>query len=470
MDALVVAGAVRMGRRRAMDVVDGALERAAAAQHLGAFTHLMHDHARRRAATIDAQVARGVDPGRLAGVPIAVKDNIAHEGQPLTAASRMLHGHIAANTATALARLEAEGAIVIGRTNMDEFGMGSSGEHSAMGPTRNPVDPARVPGGSSSGSAAAVAAGVVPVALGSDTGGSVRQPASFCGVVGLKPTYGRISRSGLIAFGSSLDQIGPIARSIRDIAVVTSIMSGPDPLDSTTLAAPMTMPEIPRAGSIRGLRVGLPRRIWDDGTDSPVHAALTARIQQLAGHGATLVPIDLPILEAAIPTYYLLTSAEAASNLSRFDGLRFGIRVDRDTLNETVTASRSEGFGAEVQRRILLGTFSLTEGFSSDLFHRANGVRATMRTALEKALGEVDAIATPTAPTTAFALGEKTRDPVSMYQSDIYTTPPSLTGHPALSIPAGCVDGLPVGLQLIGSHGGEAGILHLGMVIAALSQ
>ena len=470
MDALVVAGAVRMGNRRAADVIDGALDRAVAAKHLGAFTHLMHDHARRRAAAIDAQVARGADPGRLAGVPIAVKDNIAHEGQPLTAASRMLHGHVAAKTATALARLESEGAIVIGRTNMDEFGMGSSGEHSAVGPTRNPADPARVPGGSSSGSAAAVAAGVVPVALGSDTGGSVRQPASFCGVVGLKPTYGRISRSGLIAFGSSLDQIGPIARSIRDIAVVTSIMSGPDPLDSTTLAAPMAMPEVPQKGGLRGLRVGLPRRIWDDNADSPVRAALTTRIQQLADHGATLVPLDLPILEAAIPTYYLLTSAEAASNLSRFDGLRFGLRVDRETLNETVTASRSEGFGAEVQRRILLGTFSLSEGFSSDLFHRANGVRATMRTALDDALSGVDAIATPTAPTTAFLLGEKNRDPVSMYQSDIYTTPPSLTGHPALSIPAGHVDGLPVGLQLIGSHGGEAGILHLGMVIDALSQ
>lgn len=470
MDALVVAGAIRMGNRRAVDVVDGALKRAEATNHLGAFTHLMPEHARQRAAAIDAQVARGIDPGRLAGVPIAVKDNIAHRGQPLTAASRILHGHVAAETATALARLEAEGAIVIGRTNMDEFGMGSSGEHSAVRPTRNPVDPTRVPGGSSSGSAAAVAAGVVPIALGSDTGGSVRQPASFCGVVGLKPTYGRVSRSGLIAFGSSLDQIGPIARSVADVAVVTAIMAGPDPLDSTTLAAPMTMPEVPQRGSIRGLRVGLPRRIWDDAHDSPVHAALTARIDRLAAHGATLVPLDLPILEAAIPAYYLLTSAEAASNLSRFDGLRFGQRAARDALNDTVTASRSEGFGAEVQRRILLGTFSLSEGFSSDLFHRANGVRTTMRAALEEALSDVDAIATPTAPTTAFPLGEKTRDPVAMYQSDIYTTPPSLTGHPALSVPAGRVDGLPVGLQLIGSHGDEAGILHLGMVIAALSQ
>ena len=423
MEALVIAGAVRMGKRKAVDVVRGALDRAEANTQLGAFTVLHAEQALQRAASIDAAIEAGTEPGRLAGVPIAVKDNIAHAGHPLTAASRLLQGHTAHTTATALARLEDQGAIVIGRTNMDEFGMGSSGENSAYGPTQNPIRADRVPGGSSSGSAAAVAAGIVPIALGSDTGGSVRQPASFCGVVGLKPSYGRVSRSGLLAFGSSLDQIGPITRSVRDAAVVTQIMSGQDPLDSSTLTESMSMPEDARDPDLTSIRIGLPVQCWASGADPGVIEVVRAAVDRLAALGANIVEVDMPTLEAAIPTYYLLTSAEAASNLSRFDGIRFGHRAEAEDLLQTYVQTRSEGFGPEVQRRILLGTFALAEGYSEDLYQRANSVRHRMRAELDETLKGVNALAMPTAPSTAFKLGEKASDPLSMYLSDIYTTP-----------------------------------------------
>jgi aspartyl-tRNA(Asn)/glutamyl-tRNA(Gln) amidotransferase subunit A len=465
MEAAIIAGAVRLGSRRAVDVVREALDRAEKAQHLGAFTQLHPEHAMDRAAHIDAQVAAGENPGRLAGVPIAIKDNIAHAGMPLGAASRMLDGYIAPRTATALARLEAEGAVVIGRTNMDEFGMGSSGENSASGPTLNPVNTAHVPGGSSSGSAAAVAAGIVPLSLGSDTGGSVRQPASFCGVVGLKPTYGRISRSGLLAFGSSLDQIGPLARSVRDVAIATHIMAGEDPLDSTTLHAQMGSMEAERDPDLSGCTVGLPEECWRESDQGPVHQTVRAAIAQLEELGATVQRVQIPSLQAAIPTYYLLTSAEAASNLSRFDGIRYGPRASSDDLIDTYTQTRTEGFGPEVQRRILLGTFALAEGWADDLYRRANAVRARMRAEIDQALSGIDALMMPTAPSTAFRLGEKTTDPIQMYLSDIFTTPPSLTGHPALSVPAGSLDGLPVGAQIVTRHEDEATALRLGMAI-----
>ena len=465
MEAAIIAGAVRLGSRRAVDVVREALDRAEKAEHLGAFTQLHPEHAMDRAAHIDAQVAAGENPGRLAGVPIAIKDNIAHAGMPLRAASRMLDGYIAPRTATALARLEAEGAVVIGRTNMDEFGMGSSGENSASGPTLNPVNTAHVPGGSSSGSAAAVAAGIVPLSLGSDTGGSVRQPASFCGVVGLKPTYGRISRSGLLAFGSSLDQIGPLARSVRDVAIATHIMAGEDPLDSTTLHAQMGSMEAERNPDLSGCTVGLPEECWRESDQGPVHQTVRAAIAQLEELGATVQRVQIPSLQAAIPTYYLLTSAEAASNLSRFDGIRYGPRASSDDLIDTYTQTRTEGFGPEVQRRILLGTFALAEGWADDLYRRANAVRARMRAEIDQALSGIDALMMPTAPSTAFRLGEKTTDPIQMYLSDIFTTPPSLTGHPALSVPAGSLDGLPVGAQIVTRHEDAATALRLGMAI-----
>lgn len=465
MEAAIIAGAVRMGKRRAVDVVSRALERADAVSDLRIFTKLQAETALEAAAKVDALVAEGKDPGRLAGVPIAVKDNIAEAHQPLTAGSKLLEGYIAPKTATALARLQSEGAIVIGRTNMDEFGMGSSGENSAFGATLNPLHKAHVPGGSSSGSAAAVAASVVPIALGSDTGGSVRQPASFCGVVGLKPTYGRISRSGLVAFGSSLDQIGPITRTVRDAAIATHIMSGIDPLDSTTISEPMTEFRASRKAQLEGTTIGLPSQCWQEHDDSPVRSQVREAISQLEKYGARVQPVDLPSLEAAIPAYYLLTSAEAASNLSRFEGIRFGSRSDADDLMSTYIDTRTAGFGPEVQRRILLGTFALAEGWADDLYRRADAVRSRMRTELDAALQTVDVLAMPTAPTTAFRLGEKTSDPIEMYLSDIYTTPPSLTGHPAISVPAGSVNGLPVGLQLIGRRGDEGSVFRFGMAM-----
>ena len=464
MDALIIAGAVRLGHRKAEDVILGALDRAAQAKALGAFTHMQAEHAIARAQAIDVEIASGRDPGRLAGVPIAVKDNIAQAGQPLSCGSRILDGYRAPTTATALLRLEEQGAIVIGRTNMDEFGMGSSGENSAFGPTKNPVDPATVPGGSSSGSAAAVAAGIVPIALGSDTGGSVRQPASFCGVIGLKPTYGRISRSGLVAFGSSLDQIGPITRSIRDAAVVTHIMAGHDPLDSNTLTD--TMGHLPeeRNPSLEGTVIGLPAQCWEQEGQAGVQQTIHRSIDRLKSRGATITTVDIPALEAAIPCYYLLTSAEAASNLSRFDGIRYGPRNEADNLFDTYMDTRSKRFGREVQRRILLGTFALAKGYSEDLYARANSVRQWMRSQITETLKSVDALAMPTTPSTAFFLGDKTSSPIDMYLSDIYTTPPSLTGHPAISVPAGVLDGLPVGLQLVGRFQDEATILKLGLI------
>ena len=465
MEAAIIAGAVRLGSRRAVDVIREALDRAERAQGLAAFSSLQPEHALERASQIDAQVAAGKNPGRLAGVPIAIKDNIAQAGMPMTAASRILEGYTAPSTATALSRLEAEGAVVIGRTKMDEFGMGSSGENSALGPTLNPVDTDHVPGGSSSGSAAAVAAGVVPLALGSDTGGSVRQPASFCGIVGFKPTYGRISRSGLLAFASSLDQIGPMARSVRDVAIATHIMAGPDELDSTTLSDAMGMMEAEVRPDLRGVTIGLPEQCWRAQDVGDVHHAVRAAVARLEALGAAVTTVQIPSLEAAIPTYYLLTSAEAASNLSRFDGIRYGQRAEAEDLNQTYTRTRSEGFGPEVQRRILLGTFALAEGWADDLYRRANSVRSRMRAEIDPALATTDALMMPTAPTTAFRLGEKQMDPIQMYLSDIFTTPPSLTGHPALSVPAGSIDGLPVGAQIVTRHRDEPTALRLGMAI-----
>ncbi len=465
MDATALIQAIQGRETSASQAVTAALNQAKATASLGAFISLNEETALAQASRIDADMQRVV-PGRLAGLPIAVKDNITQADAPCGCGSKMLSGFTSPTSATALDRLITAGAIPIGRTNMDEFGMGSSGEHSAIGPTRNPWDPARVPGGSSSGSAAAVAAGVVPVALGSDTGGSVRQPAAFCGVVGLKPTYGRVSRSGLVAFGSSLDQIGPITPTVRDAALILEVMAGPDPLDATSL--PQAPGEWVQACSrpVDGLRIGLPKQCWAQDTD--VSTVVQAALRDLTTRGVTLVEVDIPTLTMAIPTYYLLTSAEASSNLARFDGIRYGQRAIADALEALYSQTRSTFFGPEVQRRILLGTFALSAGYAEEHYERANAVRHQMREEISQALTTVDALATPTAPSTAFALGEKQDDPVAMYLSDVFTTPPSLTGHPAISVPAGLCSGLPVGLQLIGAHQDEATILQLASAVEAL--
>jgi aspartyl-tRNA(Asn)/glutamyl-tRNA(Gln) amidotransferase subunit A len=375
----------------------------------------------------------------------------------------MLEGYRPLFTATAVSRLEAAGAIIVGKTNMDEFAMGSSTENSAYKKTLNPWDAERVPGGSSGGSAAAVAAGMVPVALGSDTGGSIRQPAAMCGVVGLKPTYGRVSRYGLVAFASSLDQIGPLTRSVEDAALVTSILAGRDPRDATTAAEPV--PDF-RQGLVTGaagLRVGVPRAFLQEGVEAGTLAAFEDALEVLAKLGATLVDVSLPTLPHAVATYYLIATAEASSNLARFDGVRYGLRAGAArSLAALYGDTRDAGFGPEVKRRILLGTFALSAGYYDAYYARAQRVRGLLRADFARAFESCDAVATPTAPTPAFRLGEKTGDPLQMYLADIFTVPANLAGLPALSVPCGFSSGLPVGLQLVGRAFDEPTLLRLG--------
>jgi aspartyl-tRNA(Asn)/glutamyl-tRNA(Gln) amidotransferase subunit A len=448
VSALTLAAAVRAGERSAVSVVTEALARAEAAAGLGAFLHLQAERALADAQAVDALVVAGRDPGPLAGVPVALKDNIADAGEPLGCASRMLEGYRAPYTATAVSRLRAAGAVPIGRTNMDEFAMGSSTENSAYFPAKNPWDPSRVPGGSSGGSAVAVAAQVCPIALGSETGGSVRQPASLCGVVGLKPTYGRISRSGLVAFASSTDQLGPFGSTVRDCALLTEVISGVDPRDGTTArldpAGLLAACERP----VAGLRIGLPVECWGEGIEPGVRAAVEAAVEALRAQGARVQAVSVPSLPLAIAVYQVVTGAEASSNLARFDGVRYGPREEADELAELYIRTRSARFGAEVQRRILLGTFVLSAGYAEAYYQRAQGVRERMSAELDAVFTRVDALLTPTSPTVAFRLGERMTDPLSMYLSDIFTAPASLTGHVALSVPAGLSEGLPVGAQL----------------------
>jgi len=458
--------------RRALDagettsaaLVERALARAeATAPRLNAFVGLRAEAARREAAESDAR--RGREPARspLDGIPIALKDNIAQAGEPCGCASRILAGYVSPYDATLVERLRAAGAIVVGRTNMDEFAMGSSTEHSCHGPTRNPWDLARSPGGSSGGSAAAVAAGIVPLAFGSDTGGSIRQPASFTGIVGLKPGYGRVSRYGLVAFASSLDQLGPLARSAEDCAAALDVVSGRDPRDSTSLPEPPTRCREALAGDVAGLAVGLPREaLAGAGCDPEVSRAVEEGARELEKAGATLREVSLPHTRYAVATYYLICTAEASSNLARFDGVRYGRRAESAAgLTEMYERSRSEGFGREVKRRILLGTYVLSAGYYDAYYRKAQRVRALLRRDFEEALASCDALLLPTAPETAFPLGERTADPLRMYLSDVYTVSANLTGAPALSLPCGFAGGLPVGMQLVGRSGDEATLLRL---------
>jgi len=458
--------AERVRRRQvsAVDLTRAALGRIAAVDPaIGAFVTANEVEAMATAEAIDRRIAAGQDPGPLAGVPVGVKDVICTAGLRTTAASRILERFVPAYDATVVARLRAAGAVIVGKLNCDEFAMGSSTENSAVGSTRNPWDLARVPGGSSGGSAVAVAAGECHASLGTDTGGSVRLPAAFCGVVGLKPTYGRVSRYGVIAYASSLDQVGPVARDVADVAVVLEAIAGHDPADST--AAPRTVPSYLGAldGTVRGLRLGLPREYFVEGMQPEVEAAVRAAVDELEKLGATIEPVSLPHTEYAIATYYLVATAEASSNLARYDGVRYGLREARPALGEMYETTRAAGFGPEVKRRIMLGTYALSAGYYDAYYLKAQQIRTLIRLDFQKALETCDALVTPVAPTTAFRLGEKTADPLTMYLSDIFTISVNLAGLPALSVPCGFDrTGLPIGLQVIGRPFEEATVLRVG--------
>jgi len=426
---------------------------------LHAFITVDAERALARAAAIDRRTA-GDAPLPLAGVPVALKDNLCTSGLRTTAGSRILDRFVPPYDATAVARIEAAGAIVIGKTNCDEFAMGSSTEHSAFGPSRNPWAADRTPGGSSGGSAVAVSAGFAPIALGSDTGGSIRQPAAFCGVLGLKPTYGRVSRYGLIAFASSLDQIGPIARTAFDAALVLDAIAGVDPADQTSSARPVPAYEAALNGDLRGLRVGVPWPVFDRGVDAEVLSAFDRSLETLRHRGASLVEVALPHAKYGIPVYYLVATAEASANLARYDGVRYGWRAPAAVLAGMYDATRAAGFGAEVKRRIMLGTYALSAGYYEAYYLKAQKVRTLIRRDFDRAFESVDLVAMPTTPSAAFRLHERLDDPLQMYLADVFTVGAPLAGLPALSMPCGFTGtGLPVGLQLIGRSFDEETLL-----------
>jgi aspartyl-tRNA(Asn)/glutamyl-tRNA(Gln) amidotransferase subunit A len=465
--AAALARDIASGARTASEVCAAFLDRIRARDAaLNAITLVADERARRQAEALDARLASGGPIGPLHGVPVVVKDNLCTERLPTTACSRILRGFVPPYTATAITRLESAGAVILGKTNLDEFAMGSSTENSALGPTKNPWDLGRTPGGSSGGSAAAVAAGMAAAALGSDTGGSIRQPAALCGLVGLKPTYGRVSRYGLLAFASSLDQIGPLTRTVEDAALVLQAIAGHDPDDATS--SPEPVPDYASAlnGDVRRLRVGIPRTLLTEGVDSSVRSAFDQALAVWAARGATLVDIALPHATYAIPVYYLIATAEASSNLARYDGVRYGHRAalgKEDGLTEMYDRTRDEGFGAEVKRRIMLGTYVLSAGYYDAYYLKAQQVRTLLRRDYERAFESCDLVAMPTTPTPAFRLGEKTSDPLQMYLNDVFTVSANLTGRPAVSLPCGfSPEGLPIGVQLTGRAFDEAVLLCAG--------
>jgi aspartyl-tRNA(Asn)/glutamyl-tRNA(Gln) amidotransferase subunit A len=477
-----VREAIRRGERSAVEICEEALARIRTLDPgLHAFNTVTEARALARAADIDRNRALWIDRP-LAGVPVALKDTLCTRGVRTTASSRVLESFVPPFDATAVARLEEAGAVVVGKTNCDEFAMGSSTENSAFGPTRNPWAPDRIPGGSSGGSAVAVAAGMAGFALGSDTGGSVRQPAALCGVVGLKPTYGRVSRYGLLAYGSSLDQIGPLARTVSDAAAALSVIAGADAADATSAPEPVPDYAASLTGDVRGARIGVPSRLLESGVDPEVSHALKTALDALVARGAVLEDIELPNAGSAIPVYYLVATAEASSNLARYDGVRYGFRAParnrgpggtrasgsrdgggvEDDLRTMYGRTRAQGFGQEVKRRIMLGTYVLSAGYYDAYYLKAQQVRTLIRQDYDEAFARVDAVVMPTSPTAAFRIGERVDDPLQMYLGDVFTVSANLAGLPAVSIPCGFTTaGLPIGMQLTGRMFEEASILRI---------
>lgn len=459
-----IARSVANGSTSAVEICRLSLDRIEALNpSLNAFSHVTREHALARAEEIDRDRTRGVERP-LAGVPIAIKNNICTRDLPTTASSRILATFRPPYNATVIRKLEEAGAIVIGKTNCDEFAMGSSTENSAFGPSRNPWDVDRIPGGSSGGSAVSVAARLVPLALGSDTGGSIRQPAALCGIPGLKPSYGRVSRYGLIAFASSLDQIGPFAKTVDDLALLLSVIAGADPNDATSIAEPVPDYSSFLTGELRGSRIGVPRSILE-GVDAEVLAKFHDALEVMRDQGATLIDVELPHAGHAIPVYYLVATAEASSNLARYDGVRYGYRAPLEPGDDLLTMyerTRDQGFGTEVKRRIMLGTYVLSAGYYDAYYLKAQKVRTLIRQDYEQALVRVDAVAMPTSPTPAFKLGERLDDPLQMYLADVFTVSANLSGLPAISVPCGfSTTRLPIGLQLTGRVFDEGTLLRI---------
>jgi aspartyl-tRNA(Asn)/glutamyl-tRNA(Gln) amidotransferase subunit A len=458
------------GRTKAADLAASYYERIAQINpRLNVYLSLTKERALAQAARIDDLAAKGDPLPPLAGIPMGIKDVLVMQGAPSTAGSKILKGYRPPYDATAVARLEAAGAVLLGKLNCDEFAMGSSNENSAYGPVRNPVDTERVPGGSSGGSAAAVAANMAVATLGSDTGGSIRQPASFCGVVGVLPTYGRVSRYGLIAYASSLDRVGPFAANVRDAATMLGVIAGHDPKDATSSPAPVPDYAAESDKPVEGLRVGVPAEYFAEGLDPEVRTAVEAGIDALKAAGCEIKPIKMPNTRYAVPTYYLIATAEASANLARFDGVRYGPRSkDSETLADMYRHSRDEGFGAEVKRRILLGTYALSAGYYDAYYLKAQQVRRILAEEYLRAFAEVDVIVTPTSPMPAFKLGEKTGDPLAMYLADIYTVTASLAGICCVNVPCGATkSGLPVGMQVLASHLNEGTAFRVARAVEA---
>ena len=471
--AAVIASDVAAGRRTASSILESHFAAIDAHEtEVHAFNFVLRDHARTAAAAVDTDVAAGRSVGPLAGVPIALKDNLCTRGINTTCSSQILEGWKPPYDATVVSRLAAAGAVVVGKCNLDEFAMGSSTENSAFGPTRNPHDLTKVPGGSSGGSAAAVAAGFAAVALGSDTGGSIRQPASLCGLVGVKPTYGLVSRYGLIAFASSLDQIGPFAHTLEDAALVLETIAGHDRLDSTSIPGPApSLVDAVRDGrmlGIAGLRVGIVDELTGAGIAPDVLARVEVAAARLAEGGATVGHVSVPAASYGLSAYYLIAPAECSSNLARYDGVRFGLRQmgEGDNVADMMARTRAEGFGPEVKRRIMLGTYALSAGYYDAYYGQAQKIRTLIIRDFQLAYERFDVLLAPMSPTTAFALGEKTADPMTMYRNDVCAIPSNLAGHPSMSVPCGVGDdGLPVGVQLLGPALSEGVLFRAGAVI-----